>query len=181
MSTEQIVSLILSIISFALILLIGIKTDALRAGVGDRPYSFHKFQIWLWTLVICPCFALNWGFVNPTEPTLNKTALILLGISLGAALTGEVITSVQKNDPNRPISFKAINGTCTGFFSDILKDDYGQVSVARLQQLIFTLMYVAVYITMFFPSMIYPEFADYAFVLMGISSGSFLIGKGLYK
>ena len=68
------------------------------------------------------------------------------------------------------------------FWKDILMDDNGQFSVTRLQQLIFTFAYVLVFISSFFYNELeYPEFQQNAFILMGISTGTYLVGKGLKR
>jgi len=89
------ISILLAIICFAIILLVGILTDILREAknetvnkkVEEKPYSFSRFQLWLWTLILGPAFILNWGFVNPGVPQVNITILILLGIPSSVALT----------------------------------------------------------------------------------------------
>jgi hypothetical protein len=120
----------------------------------------------------------------------------LLGISSVTTLTAEVISSTQEANRTamlakgaNPPSLKALNVPSTNFWSDILKDDSGQFSVLRLQQLLFTFAYVGIYVTMFFTVdktgkdsiMSYPDFDTNAFILMGISSGTYLVGKGLNK
>lgn len=189
----------LAVLSFATILIAGLKTDLLRERPGmDAPYSFRKFQLWIWTLIIAPGFCLNWGFgIAPegtTLPYLNNTALILLGISAATTLTAEMVSSTgvstnaslaANNQPAVPLK---VNSARTQFWNDILKDDSGQLSVVRLQQLIFTFAYAGIYIAMFSAKnengqmlFAYPEFGSNAFVLMGISAGTYVVGKGLRK
>lgn len=85
------------------------------------------------------------------------------------------------NDEQKKTILK-INRDSVNFWSDILSDDDGQLSIVRLQQLIFTIAYVVIYISTFFNShMKYPEFDNYAFVLMGISTGTYLLGKGMKR
>ncbi|WP_118952872.1 hypothetical protein [Taibaiella helva] len=182
MNATEIISILIAIIGFAAILWIGLGTSILRAG-KDKPYSFHRLQTWLWTMLICPCFALNWGFVNPSAPDVNLTALVLLSMSGGTAAIAEMVNSVhlesQRKQPG--ISLKLNSDSSGSFWTDILMDDSGNLSIGRLQNLVFTFVYLAVYLSMFFPEMKFPVFEKTAYVLMGISSGSFLIGKGLNK
>ncbi|MGG7666498.1 hypothetical protein [Dyadobacter sp. BHUBP1] len=180
MTFVEILSLILAILSFALIFYIGITKDVLRSNGPSTPFSFHKVQAWLWTLVICPCFALNWGFLHEHIPTINKTAMILLGISFGTGLTGEIINAVHIGAPVPATGLKMLSQS-KSFWIDILTGDDGQISIGRLQQFIFTILYVVIYLTIFFPCMRYPDFDDNAFILMGISTGTFLVSKGLHK
>ena len=59
----SIVTLATASICFFLILIAGFKTDLLKeSNVPGNPYSFSRFQLWLWTLIISPAFVLNWGY-----------------------------------------------------------------------------------------------------------------------
>lgn len=69
-----------------------------------------------------------------------------------------------------------------GLIKDVLKDDKGQFSIPRFQNLVFTLIFIFIYITFFFKSGMREllEFVDdNVYVLMGISTGGYLIGKSL--
>lgn len=181
MQPLKIISVILAIICFSIALLVAFRTNLLRETNSDTsPYSFSRFQLWLWTLIISPAFVLNWGFVNLSLPQINGTALILLGISAGTLFSANIVTATQKSSKNSP-SLK-FNLTSKGFWIDILMDDYGQFSVGRLQNLLFTIVYVVVYVSTFFNNgKVYPEFDSYAYLLMGISSGGYLFGKSMYR
>ena len=69
------------------------------------------------------------------------------------------------------------------FWTDILKDAHGQLSMARLQQAIFTFVYAIIFISQFIKAVFetYPYFEPNAYVLMGISAGTYLFGKSLRK
>jgi hypothetical protein len=178
----SVISIFISILVFLAILIVGWRTDLLKEGnMESKPYSFHKFQLWLWTLIICPSFALYWGRVSGHQPDINVTGLVLLGISGGTTAVAQIINTSQKANPVANPLLKSLTVLTTGFWSDILKDDTGQLSIGRLQQLIFTFIYIGIYIFMFFPEMKYPIFEQNSFVLMGISTGTYLIGKGMNK
>jgi len=92
------------------------------------------------------------------------------------------VTATQKSSAKSTTLLKSNSTTTQGFWIDILLDDNGQFSVGRLQNLLFTLIYITVYISLFFKNgMEYPDFDNTAYVLMGISSGGYLIGKGMNK
>ncbi len=187
------VSIILAIVVFTIISLVGFLSYILREQNGSEyKYSFHKFQLWIWTLTICPLFALHWGFTTFEHP-INTTSLILLGISSASLLTGIVITQINLNyqkekklkDPtlNLP-SLKVESTPSKGFFIDILTDDSGQLSVPRLQNFVFTLLYIVIYTVYFFSNGM--EYINWdkdstPFVLMGISTGTYLFGKSMLK
>ncbi|WP_118975686.1 hypothetical protein [Taibaiella koreensis] len=177
---EKIIAIILAALSFLVLLFIGLRSDLLKEGSAPgKPYSFHKFQLWIWTLVILPAFVLYWGFSPDHIPGINNTSLVLLGISGATAMTAEVIVATQKT--GTAPSLKAVHLNSSGFWTDLLKDDNNQLSLVRLQQLIFTFVYVVIYVSAFLPHMQYPEFDTTTYTLMGISTGTFLLGKGLNK
>lgn len=187
-TTEQIISIIVAIVVLVIILLVGFLTTLLRE-TNDRTkaYSFSRFQLFLWTMTIVPIFSVHWGFryfPGTDKELVNTTALILLGISSAVTLTSSVVSAVQlagNNKLAKPLTLKLQRQT-QGLWIDILTDDQGQFSVTRLQQLVFTLVYIVIYVSSFFgKSKALPDFDNYAFVLMGISTGSYVVGKALYK
>ena len=142
MKLPEIISILLAVISFLTIFILAWRTDLLKE-LPKNVYSFRKFQLWLWTLVICPLFCLNWGCHPENIPDLNQTALILLGISAGTTVVGEMVSATQTPS-------KATKLDTKGFWKDILSDEDGQVSLARLQQLIFTFVFIVIFIFRFF-------------------------------
>jgi hypothetical protein len=201
MNIYEITSVILAIGSFGLILFIGLKTNILleTAPVGSSEhcmYSLGRFQLWIWTLVICPIFSLFWGFDNLHAIDLNVTGTLLLGIPSGVAITGSIISSTQSSNVTTEQHVSAMDSpdtadtvvlkmhrTSKNFFIDLISDDSGNLSLGRLQQLIFTCLFVVIYITTFFSASMQslPEFQNEVFILMGISSGTYLVAKGLNK
>lgn len=230
------ISIGMAIISFGLILYIGLKTDILRESIPklqikERMFSLGRFQLWIWTLVICPIFLLYWGFTPDHAIDLNSTAVILLGIPAGVAVTSGVISSSQSSDmtendhaqseaaaanpqlkaqahqqlveaaatPNPTGTETVAPATTTAaqpapnilkmhqksksFFIDLISDDSGQLSIGRLQQLIFTMAFLVIYLTSFFSAQMItlPTFGTEVFALMGISSGTYLVAKGMNK
>ena len=159
-------------------------------------FSFSKFQLWCWTLVICPCVSLHWGW-NHTHSGfdyINATSLILLAISGTTTLTSSAIKQVQMSAKNADPGYLKAKGLTTlkvdaesaGFWPDILSDDSGQISIARLQNLVFTIIFLAIYIIVFFTcdKMDYVDFGaagSHPYILMGISSGTYLLARGMFK
>ena len=204
---QDILGVILALGAFLIIFNIALTTNILREKQTEEnkkpPYSFSRFQLWLWTLVIVPCFCLYWGFSEDHEPTLNTTGIILLGISIGTTFTSGVVSNTQEaakrsvqtsgkqekdpdlhaqesNVPPRKLKYEQES---KGFWEDLLMDDNMQFSVGRLQQLVFTCIYVVIYLTTFIhcKMMEYPVFGEQAFYLLGISAGGFIFLKSSYK
>lgn len=199
MNTIEILSVVLAIAMALLILVTAFIPGAnlLREQVDPRSkFSFSKFQLWLWTLIISPCVALHWGYhySSPEFDYINATSLILLAISGTTTLTSSIIKQVQFSGQKSDGNYLASKGLTTlksigdskGFWEDILSDDNGQISIARLQNLIFTFIFLAVYIAIFFKDkdMQYVDFGpsgSHPYVLMGISSGTYLVARGMFK
>lgn len=189
MTSTQIISVITAILAAGLIAVVSFKTDILRTNGPGSPYSFSKFQMLLWTFVICPIFVIHWGFHYGEAGFvyINDDSLILLGISLGTTLTSIVIDQTHIAAQTKGVStfsgtLKAAGASGSGFWSDLIAGDNNQPSVQRLQNLIFTLVYVVIYISVFFSNnKEYADFDNTAYILMSASSGSYLIGKGMNK
>jgi len=176
------ISLVIAFAAFLTISLVGLLTAVLREE--DRqsqpyaPFSFSRFQLWLWTLVITPLFTINWGYVHPDNPEINETSLILLSISGALTLTSAVITQVHVNTKGTV----KLTRDSKNFFYDILTDDKGQFSIGRLQNLVFTFVFVAIYIIYFFGHHNkYVDFHPYVYTLMGISTSTYLFGKAMHN
>jgi hypothetical protein len=173
-----------------IIFIIGLKSNILRETKDDTsPYSFSKFQLWFWMLIITPIIILSTG-EGDNKPTLelNQTCLLLLGISGTVVISAGIVSSVKKENQYRQnqeketttllqkITLKVDQGS-SGFWKDILKNDMEQLSLPRLQQFLFNLVYGVIFTYSFFHDKTLPDFDDQAFILMGISGGTYLLGK----
>lgn len=234
----SIISISLAVIVFGIILYVGLKTDVLRESIPNfemknRPFSLGRTQLWIWTLIVCPIFILFWGYNASHIIDLNTTAVILLGIPAGVAVTSNVISSSQSSNMNKDdhVESQVVTGAIKNrkktqianaeivatraegatagiksaaatpattapdpvvlkmhhesksFFIDLITGDDGQLSLGRLQQLIFTMAFLVIYISSFFSVEMgkLPEFGTEVFALMGISSGTYLVSKGMNK
>lgn len=139
-------------------------------GVDDtikKPFSLARVQVALWTIII-GCSYLYIYFCNtPCGENLlilNKTALALLGISIGTTVVAKNIDTSQLNNPNRHQ-----NGGSEGFFLDILSDENG-ISVHRFQAVLFSVIAIVIYINKVCCMGVLPEFDN---TLLGIITLSY--------
>lgn len=190
-----------------------LKEPADPAAPNEPPYSFSRLQLFLWTLVIAPVFVLHWGHTDTVTIDMTGLILLGIssGVAITASMISGVQQSAQQDaqngqqttqvsipqDPQQPVVVASetvapasVASTCLKsnldskhFLIDILMDDKGQLSLVRLQQFIFTLVYLVIYVTSFFNAdmKVYPYFEPNAYILMGISTGSYLLGKSLNK
>lgn len=185
------IGIAMAIIVFILIGYLGFKSDVLKEPGGK--YSFRNFQLWIWTLLVCPIFTIHWGFHPDAAKAINLTSIILLGIPVATKLIGDVITANQISQKSSasatvialmPATLKAQDPNSKGFFIDILSDDHGHISIGRVQNFIFTLIYIVIYVSYFFTHD--KEYVNWdndntPFILMGISTSGYLLGKANFK
>ncbi|NOQ71561.1 MAG: hypothetical protein GQ574_06145 [Crocinitomix sp.] len=175
------ISIALAAIFFSIVLFTGFRTSILReSGKKGAPCSLARFQIWLWTLIIPGIAIINWA-LRPNDPfTLNETCLILLGISVGIGVTSKVIVSSKKASKSNIYAFKD-DLQKGSWYNELIMDENGDFSMSRLQNLIFTFVFIAVFIIGFIHQEKLPNFEYQAYVLMGISGGTYLTTKGINR
>ncbi|SDH20578.1 hypothetical protein SAMN05421827_11917 [Pedobacter terrae] len=139
----------------------------------EYPFSLSKVQLGVWTMVISSSYIYLSLFKGDcAETDINKTALVLLGIFSGTAVTSKIIDKRELKD-QRP---RHQNTPSRGFLTDILSDDAG-ISIHRFQHVVWTLVGVAIYlykIGEIKTGCILPELSDTLLTLMGISSATFV-------
>jgi hypothetical protein len=137
------------------------------------PFSLPKVQLGVWTMVISSSYIYLSLFKGDcAETDINRTALILLGIFSGTAVTAKIIDKREIND-QRP---RHQNRPSRGFFTDILSDDLG-ISIHRFQHVVWTLVGVSIYLYKIGEvktGCALPELSDTLLMLMGISSATFV-------
>lgn len=192
----DIISNILAVLIFLGYLYFGYFTNILRENGKNSPYSFKKFQLWLWTMVITPLYVIHWGNFTNDIPYINNTGLILLGIATGTFATAQLIANTKlDNNPvsttikemtwdNKSIVNQVSNPTAPTYsFYSLIKDGDGDgnLSLGRLQCLVFNIVFAIIYICYFFDNHKFPDFSSQVFTLLGISSSGYLTGKSLDK
>ena len=144
----------------------------------DSPYSYARVQLLWWTLIILTCYVFFFGVTGVLMP-LNVTAVLLLGFGAIVYGTGKIIDSrqVTENKGNRTQD-NVDSDTEPDFIRDILSDDNG-ISIHRFQAVIFNLVFGIGFIGFFINSLMllkypFPDFTDWQFSLLGISSATYL-------
>ena len=145
-----------------------------RIAVNKNPFSLSKVQFGVWTVIIsCAYVYLSLCKGDCSDTPINKTALVLMGISCGLAAASTIIDKREIND-NRP---RHQNTPSQGFFVDILSDDNG-ISIHRFQNLVWTLIAVIIYlykISEIKTGCLLPELSDTLLALTGLSSATYLV------
>ncbi|KAA6438433.1 hypothetical protein FEM33_17245 [Dyadobacter flavalbus] len=140
------------------------------------PFSLTKVQFGLWTVIISSVYIyLSLIKGDCAVGTINKTALVLMGIFAGTAVASTIIDKNEMND-NRD---RHQNTPSQGFFVDILSDDNG-ISLHRFQNFAWTIIAITVYlykVSEIRTGCELPELSDTLLALTGISSATYLTLK----
>jgi hypothetical protein len=166
------------VLTIVLMLILISLTDVLKdtSTIGVRkPYSLARTQAVLWTTIIFCCFIFIWGksdFIIQVE--FGKTALVLLGISLGTTMVGKAIDKAdQKNLKDGIINNIHQNDPSNGFWWDILTDKEG-ISIARIQNVLFSVALMVGFVIYVAEKCKMPVYDDTLLILSGVSSAGYL-------
>lgn len=144
------------------------------AAYRDRPYSLSKVQLGVWTVVISSAYLYLTLFKSGcSEIAMNKTAVVLMGIFAGTAISSRIIdkssaVSMLSGDQQQP---------SRGFFTDILSDHNG-VSIHKFQHVLWTLIAIVIYLyrlSEINTGCLLPELGDTLLTLTGISSATYVV------
>jgi hypothetical protein len=142
----------------------------------DAPFSLTKVQFGIWTVIISATYIyLSLTKGDCADGSINKTALVLMGIFAGTAVASSIMDKNEIND-NR---VRHQNAPSQGFFIDILSDDNG-ISLHRFQNFAWTIIAIAVYlykVSLVTTGCQMPELSDTLLALTGISSVTYLTLK----
>jgi hypothetical protein len=198
-NAQTTVAIIIIVLIWLLFILLGIYSNLLRDPITDSvafsqnaaqlqqqrkwklldktaPFSLTKVQFGLWTAIIASVYVyLSLCKGDCAETAINKTALVLMGISAGTVVASSVMDNKEIND-QRP---RHQNAPSQGFFIDILSDENG-ISLHRFQNLAWTIIAMTVYlykVSEVTTGCQLPELSDTLLALTGISSATYLVLK----
>jgi hypothetical protein len=143
----------------------------------NSPFSYARVQLLWWTLIILSCYTFFFGVTGVLLP-LNVTAVLLMGFGAVVCGAGKIIDSRQIVEQKGERSQDLVTeDTKPAFIRDILSDDKG-ISVHRYQAVIFNLIFgigfIGFFVTSLNHSYPFPDFTDWQFSLLGISSATYL-------
>jgi hypothetical protein len=192
---------LLEILLIAGVLALGAKTELVRDSdpqlpdFRQRPFSLAKSQLVFWTVAVIGSFLYVFFATGRFAGVMSNTVLWLLGISSGtaalsAAAAGPAAPAAPPpaapaasaaapaaSAPNAPAAAAppapAPPQVHQRFFTDILSDNQG-MNVHRLQMAIWTAAFGGIFVYESIKTGVFPTFDDQAFVLMGISSVTYV-------
>ena len=156
------------------------QTQLLRP-VPQRPFSYSKFQLFWWTLIVLTCF-IAFYIYSGVLLAFNSTVVLLLGGGLGVSLLGKVIDNTQIENNNTPVPVRHQDlGRTKGLLEDILSEE-GGFSIHRFQAFMFNLIFGIAFIVSFYKGVIakifpFIEFEFWQLSLLGVSAAGFLALK----
>jgi len=167
----------ITIVLLVIILIIILRKKQLNflkdqsAEKENPPYSLSRTQLAFWTLIITIAYFTSW-FKTGEQVIITTQVLILLGISAGTTLTARLIDN--HDIQNRPSRHQ--DSQSQGFLMDILSDEQG-LSIHRFQNVIFTIIIGSYFLYKVSINNAFPDIDENLLVLMGISSGTYLVIK----
>ena len=159
------------------------STVLLRVANRDSQYSLAFSQIAFWTVVILTSHIYLWMSTQNYD-TITPTALIIMGISAGTASGSRMISKqsirrqAERLMPQQdPVAIAELGiRKSKGFFNDLFCDHQGS-SISRWQMVVWTILMGIVFIWTVISEKKMPEFSNELLMLIGISSGAYLLLK----
>jgi hypothetical protein len=164
-STSIAISLLFVMAIVALFVVLAVKTNLIRIGDDDSPFSLALTQLSFWTIVVASSFIYIW-IVTEELPPITGSTLILLSVS---ALTtaGSRLVDIR-TDKKGPVTAKSVS-----FMEDILRDELGY-SVHRAQMFMWTAIMGIVFVSNVIRFQQIPQLDESLLALMGISSTAYV-------
>ena len=158
------------------------KTNFLReSGKAGAPFSWARSQLFMWTILVVAISVTHWIVNGFKTFELNDTCLVLLGITSASSVASMAIPASRKVSKNKELYAFKDNNPSHQWFHDILRDENDTPSMSRLQNVLFTFVYLVVFVSAFViaDGKTLPDFDQTAYLLMGISGGTYVVNKGL--
>lgn len=144
--------------------------EQLAALNGPPTFSLSRTQFLLWFLFAMVATLYLWA-VTGTLPALSGTLLSILFVSGGTAVAAPLIDDMKA---------AKLSPSTGSFWRDILEETRSeppQASLHRLQQVVVTLLLLGAGGVSVYHALTFPEFDDKWILLMGLSTGTYLLGK----
>ncbi len=154
-----------------------------RVASGRAPYSLSRTQLFIWTLIVSCCFILACAYKGEFNGIINQSTVILMGISVGTLVSGSLVDTSNQNDEEgtgeiakMAVVRKRGGKDKSSFIADILSDGRG-VSINRFQSVVFTVIFMCIFVYKFAASGSFAEFGSTELMLMGISQAGYIGAK----
>lgn len=160
------------------------QSSLLQVGPDGSQYSLAYTQIAFWTLIVLISYIYLW-LATQNYNSLTASALIIMGISAATTSGSRLISkrryqsglaSRPKDGDNAMLSENVYIRDTRGFMNDLFCDDNGS-SISRWQMVLWTGIMGLVFLWVVVREKKMPEFGDYQLMLLGISSGAYLLLK----
>lgn len=164
-------------------IILSLKTDLIKdiSTSNPKPFSLSRSQMAFWTVVIASTYVylLVLHDFDYAKVVMSESAFILLGIGLGTTATARVMDNADQEKLSQgAIGACHQNDPSQGFWKDILSDKNG-VSVARYQNVIFTIILGVGFIINTISKEVMINFDENLLILSGVSAAGYLGVKGL--
>lgn len=151
-----------TILSFALLLILGRKSALLKSAAGG-PFSLARTQMALWSWLTLNAYLYLTALNHDPAVEIPVSVLGLLGISATTYVAAAMVDRGSTSGPPEP---------SRGFFRDIAGGT--NVSLHRLQMIGWTLVLAIAFIAQVLNRLSIPDFNPTLLGLMGLSAGTYV-------
>ncbi|MBK6290148.1 MAG: hypothetical protein IPF59_00115 [Ignavibacteria bacterium] len=162
------------------------RTGMLRASTAkfsdgrvnvNAPFSLAYVQMAFWYVIVVASSIFLWLVTDVLVP-FPPSVLGVLGVATitgltAAAYDAKVDRKLLSIDRDSPEVYKQSQG----FIKDIVRDNTGTASLARVQMLVWTILFGLYYLTKVYQSITIPDIDDSMLVLMGLTSSAYVGSK----
>ena len=174
MTSAHVIAFVLIILIIVFFLCLGKWSNLLRDSIDDpaafmacvpakykgktidqipHPFSLARTQLAMWTTIIACSYVYLYFSVGCDAMTINKTALILMGVSVATTAAGSIIDKSQSQanaaasagTDSPPAQARHQNCSSDGLITDMISDGDG-VNIHRFQNVVWTVISMTIYV-----------------------------------
>ncbi len=141
----------------------------------DGTASLSNLQIWWWTLAVFALVVFVWVATGGLA-SFNQSVVILLGVTTGGSLAAKAVAINMKGATQNIVAIQGQTEQVEANWWDLIAAGE-QVSLTKLQMLVFTIFTGLYVVSTVIGQLKFPEIPTELLTLMGVSNGIYVLGK----
>lgn len=141
----------------------------------DGTASLSNLQIWWWTLAVFGLVVFVWVATGGLA-SFNQSVVILLGVTTGGSLAAKAVAINMKGATQNIVAIQGQTEQVEANWWDLIAAGE-QVSLTKLQMLVFTIFTGLYVVATVIGQLKFPEIPTELLTLMGVSNGIYVLGK----
>lgn len=137
--------------------------------------SLSNLQIWWWSMAVFSLLIYVWVGTGSLA-SLNQTIMWLLGVTTGGSMAAKIVASRVNQEEQRVMALQNTREPIKTTVLDLIRAG-DQVSLTKLQMLLFTIITGIYVVSTVGSQLVFPEIPMEMLTLMGISNGVYVLGK----